>query len=199
MVLFCRENNKNERIYFFWHNARVRISRLQERKFNHFEFFLSSLFFSRWSLTHLVVASRMRTSLYGGHFVLTVESEIFRDVRTCLRAAVFSKGLRQTTQIFSKIFFGRGAKFCLWISRTLMKGREARPAVPIRRFLSPILFFFIKQQNSACHAAFARFSLSFRAFRKVGGDSSREVVQDTYHLNRNNIIKPLMYIFRIFF
>lgn len=135
----------------------------------------------------------MRTSLYGGHFVLTVESEIFPDVRTCLRAAVFSKGLRQTTQIFSKIFVGRGAKFCLWISRTLMKGREARPAVPIRRFLSPILFFFIKQQNSACHAAFARFSLSSRAFRKVGGDSSREVVEDTYHLNRNNTVKPLMH------
>lgn len=195
MALFCRENNKSQRIYFFWHNASSNYRDYEERKFNHFEFFLSSLFFSRWSLTHLVVASRMRTSLYGGHFVLTVESEIFRDVRTCLRAAVFSKGLRQTTQIFSKIFVGRGAKFCLWISRTLMKGREARPAVPIRRFLSPILFFFIKQQNSACHAAFARFSLSSRAFRKVGGDSSREVVEGTYYSNRNNIIKPLFHAF----
>lgn len=76
-----------------------------------------------------------------------------------------------------------------------MKGREARPAVPIRRFLSPILFFFIKQQNSACHAAFARFSLSSRAFRKVGGDSSREVVEGTYYSNRNNTIKPLFHAF----
>lgn len=42
MALFCRENYKNQRIYFF---DTMLVSRLQERKFNHFEFFLSSLFF----------------------------------------------------------------------------------------------------------------------------------------------------------
>lgn len=74
---------------------------------------------------------------------------------------------------FSRFLIGRGAKFCLQISRTLMKREEARSVVPNRCFhpssrVSFFYFLFLWNNETTSTRLYSHLPLSFHGARKAG-------------------------------